>query len=581
MKSPERDRATRAAPGDTAAADTTAGDSADAARTPLPPPRASRSSAPAAPGDAHERDEAWTGPATELVGTTAAEEGFHRRTRALLRSAPVHRLAELASRQLWEHAESFDLRVLSLAAMDDVMARQGLTSEHTYDSLVEFVSAMAAIAEPTATDDEHRDVGKLVVEGLLNLRDQTPGQKFDVAYSDYRVGHVQRHERFWLLIEKARPDGRVVVELSPDAINAFRGGLDLDVEDAQMATEYTLQAQIERNHLPDAEVTAQYNRQLSLELAAKVKGLLDATRADVDQVDWAEDVLNQLARARDHVGERSHVEESLLAHLAAGDEVRDPDLRGHAARVVSLLEECLSQHRRLHSQLIAAPDIFYFEQQRQALRRRGRGVGLFATRVDILDPVLVASRSSATDLGVEFALTTLGPRSPKLPRLYDLLDSMLAPRRESDAALPDEEWDVDDVDDEIEEFPAETVHAATRVLAECDIEPRRLSELLVATEQLPLADADRGRVADLVRLAVLWGFAPEFDDDTATVATELIGPDMAVVTTGETFEAAGFAGDDLLVGSIHLLADHLDDDSDTDSGDDAERADAAHHGEAA
>ena len=58
--------------------------------------------------------------------------------------------------------------------------------------------------------------------------------------------------RFFLLVEKARPDGQIVLEASADAVNVFRGGLNLRVEDAQMAMELVLQAQLERGDLDEA-----------------------------------------------------------------------------------------------------------------------------------------------------------------------------------------------------------------------------------------------------------------------------------------------------------------------------------------
>lgn len=507
-----------------------------------------------------------------VQGTTVADESFHRRVRTLLRSAPVHRLAELVSRQGLEHADRFDLRVLSLAAIDDVMARQYLPSEHTYDSLVELVAELASIAVPEATDDEAHSVGRLVVDGLLNLREQHGGQKFDLTYSDYRFGHVQRHEQFWLLVERARPDGRIVMEFTADAANAFRGGLDMDVEDAQMATEFMLRAQIERKNLPEAEVTAQQRRRLSFEQTAEIKRLLDATRTDIDQVDWAEQVLARLEDAREQVALRSHFDEALLTQLAADDELRDPELRAYATRLVTLLKASLEQHRRLHGQLIAAPEVFYQEQQRQALRHRGRGVGLFATRTDLLDRVLTLPEVSATEVATSFTLTSLGSRSPRLPRLCDLLDSLLAPPRETDTASADDEWDTDDVEEEREAFSRDDIDVASRVLAPCEQQVIRLSELLSNAARLG-AEREASRAPDLVRLAVLWAYAPEADDDDlGSVTADIIDPDVVAVPVRQDFEAGGFAGDDLLVGPVHLIAEHLDD-ADRDDSDERDAPD--------
>jgi hypothetical protein len=487
-------------------------------------------------------------PSVPWLANSVVEEGFVRRTRALLRTAPLHRLADVLGWQAFD-SNPYDPRVLCLAAIDVVIARMGLASEITYEDALVVVAELARIAAPDRPEDEHLKVAGYVLDGLLNDRDQNDSQQFALTYSDYTQGHTQRELRFFLLTEKSRPDGKIVLEASDDAVNVFRGGLNLRVEDAQMAMELVLQAQLERGDLDEAEVTAEQNQRLSYEIGAQIRGLLDATRSDVSRVDWRNDVLERLDRARTHVGARIDVEGRILAHLTSGDEAREEDVKRKSLRVATLLESCLREHRRLHERLMGASTVFLGEQARQELRFRGHGVGLFSCVEHLLAPTLHLGRSDASAVGTTFSEAVLGARAPRVPRLCDLIPMLLRIRAVGPGEDPiDDEADYSDAEDDVEAYDSTVVDAASLVIAPARKEPTRLSALLEAARSW-----DR-EVEELVRLSVLWAFAPEFDDEIPGATLDLIDPDMAVVRSGELLVTEGWTGDDLVVGPAHLLA---------------------------
>ena len=486
-----------------------------------------------------------------IVAGSVTEEGFVRRTRALLRTAPLHRLAQATSWQDWDSAP-YDPRVLSLAAIDAVIARMGFATELSYEDVVVVVAELARIAAPDQPEDEHLKVAAYVLDGLLNNRDRNDSQQFALTYSDYTEGHTRRELRFFLLVEKARPDGQIVLEASADAVNVFRGGLNLRVEDAQMAMELVLQAQLERGDLDEAEVTAEQNQRLSYEMGAHIRALLDATRSDVGRVDWKGEVLGQLDRAREHVGQRIMVEGQILAHLSSGDEAREGDVKEKVQRVASLLEVCLREHRRLHERLMGASTVFLTEQQRQELRFRGYGLGLFSCADQLLTPVLELRASAAEDVATTFAETVLGPRSPRVPRLSDFIP-MLLRQRTPGLGDDDDAPDFSDSDGDVEVYDPTILDAAAIVVAPTRERPVRLSELL---DQARAWDPE---VEELVRLSVLWSFAPEYDDDElAGAVADLIDSDVIVIATGAILETEHWTGDDLLIGPATLLFDDDD-----------------------
>jgi hypothetical protein len=485
------------------------------------------------------------------VAGSVAEEGFLRRIRTLLRTAPMHRLAAITGWQEWKDAP-YDPRVLSLAIIDAVVARTGFANQLTYDDAISILAALAQLAAPDRSPEEHRDVAAYVLDGLLNNRDQQHSQAFVIPYSDYRAGHTTRELPFFLLVEETKSDGRTVLEADVGAINAFRGGLDLDVEDAQMAMELVLQAQLERGDLDQAEITAQHNQRLSYEMTAKLQALLEQTRSDLSRVDWETDALAELRRARRHVKERMQVEEQLLRHLAKGDQARTEALKDTAARVVELLGSCLRQHRRLHERLIPAYDVFLEEQQRQELGRRGHGVGLFAPRTALLEPVLAGTVEAAAAIGEVFVEQVAGPKVPRLPRLTELFAGLLS-HSQAAGEVGDDELppDPSEVDEEPELYAAETLAAAREVLACCAHTPTRLAELLVA------ARPHGPEVEEVVCLSVLWAFAPEADgEDAVDDAAELLDPIVVAVADGTPLRGGRWAGDDLLVGpAVQLVAE--------------------------
>ena len=521
---------------------------------PLLPP-AGRADAEPPPGAASARDHTQaSGHPTLEVASSVAEEGFVRRVRTLLRTAPVHRLAAITGWREWKDAP-YDPRVLSQAIIDAVVARTGFANQLTYDDAITVLAGLAQLAAPDRSRDEHREVATYVLDGLLNNRDQHPSQAFVFTYSDYRHGHTTRELPFFLLVEDTKSDGRTVLEADIGAINAFRGGLDLDVEDAQMAMELVLQAQLERGDLDQAEITAQHNQRLSYEMAAKIQALLEQTRSDLSRIDWETNVLAELQRARRHVRERMQVEEQILRHLAKGDEVRTETLKDTTARVVELLGSCLRQHRLLHERLIPAYDVFLEEQQRQELGRRSRGIGLFAPRAALLEPVLAGPVAAAAAVGEAFVEQVAGPKLPHLPRLTELFAGLLS-RPAANPAGGDEEVppDPSEVQDEPELYPPAALAAASAVLGRCAGTPTRLSELLAA------ASPHGPEVEELVRLSALWAFAPETDEEDAVEdAADLLAPTVVAVADGTQLGGGRWAGDDLLVGpAVQLLADEDD-----------------------
>jgi len=413
-----------------------------------------------------------------------------------------------------------------------------------------------AASHPNRPREEHEHVASYVVDTLLNRRDREV--PFGYRVSDFSLDSAEQIDHRSVLMEfrlvTEHEDAArdvVVLRASADAINALVGGLEFDVEDEQAANDLMLARQLERGAFGQAERAAERNRGLSVRYTEEIRALLTDTVRDIRTVSdrWARDVPQMLTRNRAHLEERLVSEAKLLAHVRAASDTADGDrdVTATTARIAALLDECRQRHTELHGRLVNARTVFLDEQTRQQFAPIG-GLGNPDVADGVLAVLLELPRKLAQEPAEVFAQLTAGPRHPKLVRLGDLLDDLLAPRRE---AAPAPVADLDEEigpDDPPSVAPQVLAHAAA-VVARVGL-PARLSALLTAARTLPCPeDCDPADVERLIVLAALWTYAPEAVTDGATAvdaAARILGGSAVVDADGATL-TGGWSGDDLLV----------------------------------
>ncbi|MQA35283.1 hypothetical protein [Modestobacter roseus] len=482
-------------------------------------------------------------------GRAVFDATFGDRVRALLRGRP---LAVDTGRQSWAE-QRYDLPTFALAAIDAIIARQGFDDELTYGQAVAVVVRLAAASHPQRPPEEHTDVAEHVLDTLLNRREREAPFRYRV--SDYALDADQITHRavtleFRLVTEhEDAARDTVVLRATTDAINALVGGLEFDVEDEQAANDLIFSRQLERGAFGQAERAAERNRGLSVRYAEEVRALLADTVRDIRSVAdrWADEVPALLSRNRDHILERLNAEQKLLEHVrSALDTAEDTGVAATAGRIAALLEECRRRHTELHGRIVTARNVFLEEQTRQSFRPLGRlgNPDVGATFTDLL----TLPRKLAQEPAETFAVLTAGTQVPRLVRLGDLLEDLLAARRERPDPPPP---DVEEIGDDDPPAVSPTVlAAAAAVVADTGL-PAGLGDLLTAVRRADLAE---GVTADDVErvlvLAVLWTYAPEAVTETATAvdaAAAVLGPGAVVDTDGAPLDVDGWAGDDLLV----------------------------------
>lgn len=491
-----------------------------------------------------------------IVGRAVFDESFGDRVRALLRARPVADAADNATRQSWGD-QGYDVVTLALAAIDTVIARQGFDDEATYEEAVAGLAALAANIHPQRPFDEHTGVAQYVVDALLNRREREAPFSYQVSIlsraDDGAVRHRVTSAEFRLLTEhEDHTRGVNVLRASTDAINALVGGLEFDVEDEQAAVELMLARQLERGAFGQAEKAAERSRLLSVRYADELRTLLADTTRDIRTVlaQWATRVPEQLERNRAHLEERLAGEAKLLDHVRGALDATDtePAVATAAARIAGLLEECRQRHTELHGKLVSARTVFLDEQTRQSFRPVG---GL--RNPDITDGVFLSLLSLPAEVAVDpaetFAVLLAGTQVQPLVRFADLVDDLLAPRRDP---TPEEPLALDDEigDPDPPAVPPEVLSAAAGVVEQVGL-PARLSELLLAARVADIPpEIDRTAVERLIVLAVLWNYAPETTEDVSTAvdaAAHVLGPTAAVDADGARITVPGWSGDDLIV----------------------------------
>jgi hypothetical protein len=227
-----------------------------------------------------------------------------------------------------------------------------------------------------------------------------------------------------------------------------------------------------------------------------------------------------------HLERRLQDEEELLRRVEHALEQLEPEL-GEPGRLRSLvqlretLRDCRLRHMQLHGRVIGAKDVFLAEQARQAFLRPG-SLRLFDVQEDLLKPLLGLPRAQALPMLERFFTDMIGPRSPRLGRLQQLLELLLRPplqRNELGEEL--EEPEFVEMEDEQDGIPEELWQASERLLAQLGAGggETRLSQLVArAREQAEHGEA----LAELVRLRVLQRYGAELGDPSLAAPRETV-----------------------------------------------------------
>jgi hypothetical protein len=433
-----------------------------------------------------------------------------RRLRVLLHTSPLH---DLRRRFLRGPASQrhYDALALATRAMDAVVDRMGLDEEggredilHALTPLMEAMDRDAGVRPSPA---RYEKVVERVIAGLRNDGDGRAPFEAEYTELDEAGAATRRRLEFRLLTETHHPSGRAALRLSNEGVNLTLRLLDLDIEDAQAATEAVVRSQLDRGRFEDALASARQARFQSVRFQEKVTRIARETRRDVARLDWAEAVPALLDDAMAHISRRLEAEGAILA--AAGERLEllpeeDEEARLAVARVAELIRGCRVRHAELHEHLMKLRGVFLDAQAHQSFVPASRDPRP-DLRGQVLEPLLELGRDEAGRVLERSCPALFGAVAPRLARLDTLVGWLLMPRRqEPKEAVPVEAVDAAVVADPPPRFAPPIRRQVAGWLAGVRA-PTTLSELLAAAR----AGAPPEEALELLVLCALQRFAPD------------------------------------------------------------------------
>ncbi|KQC36296.1 hypothetical protein [Frankia sp. ACN1ag] len=479
--------------------------------------------------------------AVGLVG----DVGMIRRLKALALTQPLHDLDVRKAHLDGADFSVYAMAELGLHAIDQVTVAMDFDRGADHDQVRRRLVPLAAAQAPARPAAEHDRVASWVLHNLINVGNVNRG--FEAGYGTLHADgrYERRRFDFKLLVEFADPHGEIYLRATDEAVTVLVGALDTDITSAQVAAEVALDTLIRRGRLADARSAAEAARYRTVQYAEQLRRHLDATRRNVLAVDWLHAMPALVDEALQHVEQRYRYENAILTHIRRyRDSADDADHKRQAADLVAIVGDCIRRHTQLQARLLEAGAVFRAEQDRQqfAVTPARGGVDLHA---QLLVPTLALAAGDAQRPAAAFFPGAVGVRTPRAPRVLDLVDLLLRPPVERDT-LGAEVVEAELVPlAEPARFDDETWAHALGLLELDPAAPRRLSALL--------ADARRGGdrdVVDLVALLALHAVNPRVDASRQAGETTL----TVAVDDGTPLHDPEFGGADLLVGRARIVA---------------------------
>ena len=264
-----------------------------------------------------------------VVSPSAANGFLARRSRVLAHLQPLLDIEHAKIRSTAADVDrdwgDYDTRLLQLVAFDAIAAEDGLHPEGGVprETVERQVAMHAERMAPTQPHADHSHVAAWLIDRLLNAG--TSARGFDVSWVDPSDAYRRDDLRVTALYETLTAAGDVRLHAGKAALNLTLAGLDLDLEDRQIAAEAVLRAQIESGRWSQAEQTATATMRIAVEYRNHLDNILRSVERDLRDTDWEEDVESALDKSLTHVADRVKVSYQLSDHAQQLAEDVDPE----------------------------------------------------------------------------------------------------------------------------------------------------------------------------------------------------------------------------------------------------------------
>ena len=398
---------------------------------------------------------------------SAANSFLARRSRVLAHLQPLldieHAKIRSAAAGTDRDWEDYDTRVLQLAAFDAVAAEDGLYPEGGVPrGTVERQVAMhAEQMAPNQPPSSHSHVAGWLIDRLLNAG--TSARGFDVSWVDPSDAYRRDDLRVIALYETLTADGDVRLHAGKAALNLTLAGLDLDLEDRQIAAEAVLRAQIESGRWSQAEQTATATMRIAVEYRSHLDDILRSVERDLRDTNWEEDVESALDRSLVHVADRVKVSYQLSAHARQLAEDVESEHRPQAASVVRLVEDTLARLLALQTRVLDARGRFRAAQIAQGFAV-SLSVGVVHLRDDVFQPLLALEAGAADRLAPAVVAPFAALSASPVVSLSSVLETLLArPRGREGLTVEIDSGGLDMIENPFERFDDDAWEAARSI----------------------------------------------------------------------------------------------------------------------
>ncbi|MGW3012738.1 hypothetical protein ACWC9R_28425 [Streptomyces sp. NPDC001219] len=370
------------------------------------------------------------------------------------------------------------LSELGLVAIDVVMLRTDMRTAVRQEAVVDEVAGCASLQVPGRPPGEYEEVGRWVVERLINIEQRDRSFRHVVGSMAESIFEA-REFPFQILKEVPDEAGQAALIVTDAAINVLVHAIDVDIASEQIAAEAKLEALLKRARITDAARVARNARIQSIRYAKDIRDRMEAMKRNVRAIDWDGQLKETVDTAIAHVAARSEAEAQMQGRVSDLLEVtNDEHKRQQLEELYVLIGDCQQRHSTLVEMLFRVGPEFRLQQDRQVFVAPA-----LHARVHLEDqlllPVLELPREEAlVPLGT-FTRAALGPVRPHvmyLPDFFTALAKVTEQQQIEPAAVQtDHEW-------EQPEGPTRfsaAQHTAVRLLLNCASEQGiRLSELL-------------------------------------------------------------------------------------------------------
>ncbi|MEU1425357.1 hypothetical protein, partial [Kitasatospora sp. NPDC005751] len=440
-----------------------------------------------------------------------------------------------------EELKAYQMSEIALYTIDQVAIAMDFDTGAGHRQVVDRVQQFARQQAPARPAEEHARVATWVLESLINTGDLERTFRHDYGFFDADGVYQVLTWHFKLIEERRDAEGRLYLRASNEALNVLVGALDTDVESAQVAAEVKLDNLIRRGRLADAKLVAEQARIRTIQYGEQIRAHLDATRRNIQAVDWLEKIPDLIDQSLAHIQERVRAEQAIAQSMRdARDEADDGDRKSQAAELVEIVEDCIVRHGRLQGRIMDAHDVFREEQDRQQFSPQPQRAAL-DLHGQLLRPLLDLPITQALQPAGRFFAQSAGPDLPDLLDLAALVTLLLRPTPQR-ARFAGEVPDVD---------------------TQPSPEHRRFSSQLwqQAEELLHRPGAARTLSSLLDEAAAL---DPELPHLVALLGVDAHGPQphaalrrreehiVLAVPADTTFDTQGFHGDELLITTARL-----------------------------